>query len=104
MVTEHVPPAERAQVVEPNVTLPVPRICEKVIVSPVTGAKKPVKVAVQVEVAPMPKLTGEQEIEVTVTFLLAQVTPCEFELPVWSVSPAYVAVIVTVPRKPLLGV
>jgi hypothetical protein len=104
IVTEHVPPAERGHVVETKLTLPVPPVWEKVIVSPVTGAVKPVTVAVQVEVAVTAKLFGTQDTAVAVTFLFAQVTPCEFELPEWSVSPPYVAVIVTVPRRPLLGV
>jgi hypothetical protein len=81
-VTVQVPPAESAQVVETKLTVPVPPDWEKVTVSPVTGAWKPVNVAVQVDVEPTPKLTGAQETVVTVTFLLAHVTPCEFELPV----------------------
>lgn len=86
-----------------KVMLPVPPFCEKVMVSPVTGATKPVRVAVHVELAPMPKVVGEHETVVTVVAFV-QVTPWELELPEWSVSPGYVAVMVTVPSKPELGV
>jgi hypothetical protein len=74
-------------VVERKVTLPLPPICEKVIVSPVTGGWKPLTVAVHVDEAPVPMLFGTQLTVVVVGFLVLQVTPWLPELPVWSKSP-----------------
>jgi len=59
--TEQAPPDARVQVEETNVTLPLPPDCENVIVSPVTGAVKTVRVAVHCEFAPTLKLVGTQE-------------------------------------------
>jgi hypothetical protein len=81
MLTEHEPPTESVQVLETNVTVPGPPIWEKVMVSPVTGAVKPDRVAVQVEVTPTPKLVGTQDTARVVTILRLQITLVEPEPP-----------------------
>ena len=65
-VVEHVPPAERAQVAGANVTLPVPPVCDQVIVSPVIEPVKPATVAVHVVVERLVKVDGAQETVVVV--------------------------------------
>ena len=64
-----------------KVTLPDP-LCEKEMVSPVTGDAKPPRVAVQTEEEPIPKLEGRQLTPTVVVFLLFQLTLAEPALPV----------------------
>jgi hypothetical protein len=65
MVTVHVPPEERAHVFpDGNEMLPVPPLCVRVAVSPVTGLVKLPSVTVHTELEPTLKLDGVQETEI----------------------------------------
>ena len=70
IVTLHVPPAESVQVEpEGKVMLPVPPICDIVIVSPVTVPEKLVTVAVHKLVEAIANDVGTQETAVLVVSL-----------------------------------
>lgn len=90
-VTEQaiVPVVGRVQVVAEKVTLPVPPVCDHVIVSPEIEPVYPDTVAVHVEVPPTANDVGVQETAVVVVDLALLMVKAKalLELEAWVVSP-----------------